>query len=45
MHRFCGLAVAVAGALLIICARPSAQPVFTGTEVFPPEEFAAGARA
>ena len=27
--------------LLLLCAFPSAQPVFQGTDVFPPEEFAA----
>jgi Xaa-Pro aminopeptidase len=30
----------VAG-LLVLATRPSAQPVFTGTEIFPPEEFTA----
>jgi Xaa-Pro aminopeptidase len=34
--------VAIAAvAVLAVCAWPSAQPVFTGTEIFPPEEFAA----
>src|SRR5262252_8603107 len=28
-------------AVLLLVAAPSAQPVFTGTEIFPPEEFAA----
>jgi Xaa-Pro aminopeptidase len=28
-------------ALTLIVARPTAQPVFRGTEIFPPEEFAA----
>src|SRR6188768_4159016 len=28
-------------ALLLAAAMPSAQPVFTGSEIFPPEEFAA----
>ena len=27
--------------VLLLCAFPSAQPVFQGTDVFPPEEFAA----
>ena len=31
---------ALAG-VLIVAALPSAQPVFTGAEIFPPEEFAA----
>src|SRR5204863_1980222 len=30
----------VAG-LLVLAQAPSAQPVFTGAEIFPPEEFAA----
>src|SRR5262249_25693399 len=28
-------------ALVLLMAAPSAQPVFTGSEIFPPEEFAA----
>src|SRR5919204_3027971 len=34
------VAIAALG-VLAVCAWPSAQPVFTGTEIFPPEEFAA----
>jgi Xaa-Pro aminopeptidase len=34
------VAVAAVG-VLVVCAWPSAQPVFTGAEIFPPEEFAA----
>src|ERR1700742_2856257 len=34
------LTLAVLGAALFLAA-PSAQPVFTGAEIFPPEEFAA----
>lgn len=31
----------VAAGVIVLCSLPAAQPVFTGTEVFPPEEFAA----
>jgi len=31
----------VAAGVVVLCSLPAAQPVFTGTEVFPPEEFAA----
>ncbi len=30
-----------AACLVALCALPAAQPVFTGAEIFPPEEFAA----
>src|SRR5205814_5333367 len=31
----------IAASLAALVALPAAQPVFTGTEIFPPEEFAA----
>jgi len=33
-------ALAAGSWLLVLCLSPSAQPVFTGSEIFPPEEFA-----
>jgi Xaa-Pro aminopeptidase len=33
--------VALVAALLVLANAPAAQPVFTGAEIFPPEEFAA----
>ena len=31
----------VSASVVALCSLPAAQPIFTGTEVFPPEEFAA----